>query len=178
MVSLHSSVECVQLVCWDLLAAETLALGQLCFCCWAGRSKFFFFLHYETHSTDPTNAEVSRVGCFFSLSCQSSAKEGGLTQPRRGGLELGWLGHSPRIPWNMPGISSWHCCWPEEHKFTIFSQGSCPPGALCPVIQRNISKWPFLLQTPRKQSQRQLGWSESHRNTPAHILYLAGLSDE
>lgn len=103
MVSLHSSVECVQLVCWDLLAAETLALGQLCFCCWAGRSKFFFFLHYETHSTDPTNAEVSRVGCFFSLSCQSSAKEGGLTQPRRGGLELGWVGHSPRIPWNMPG---------------------------------------------------------------------------
>lgn len=92
MVSLHSSVECVQLVCWDLLAAETLALGQLCFCCWAGRSNFFFFLHYETHSTDPTNAEVSRVGWFFFLVLPKQC-QGGRADPaqERGlGAGLGW----------------------------------------------------------------------------------------
>lgn len=111
-----------------------LALGQLSFC-WAGRSKFLFLTHCETHSCweQHSSSSAAALGELFSLSCPSSAKEGGLTPPARwpspggegadswAGLDIAgvFLG----MWW---GISSWHCRWPEEKKITIFSQGSWP----------------------------------------------------
>lgn len=79
------------------------------------------------------------------------------------GLDIAWV-----FLGRCQEISSWHCWWPEEYKITIFSQESYPQGAVCSVIQRNIS---ILLQTSRKESQRQPG-CESHRNPLAHILYI------
>lgn len=60
-----------------------LALGQLCFC-WAGRPKFLFLTHYETHSCSGTaqiQLQLQHWGELFSLSCPSSAKQGGPTPP-------------------------------------------------------------------------------------------------
>lgn len=137
-----------------------LALGQLCFC-WAGRSKFLFLTHYETREQHRSNLCRGGESCF-SLSCPSSAKEGGLTPPAPspgGEGAFSWAGlDAARVFLGVcQGISSWHCCWPEEYKISIFSQGSCPAGVLCSVVQRNISKGPFLLQASRKESQRQPG---------------------
>lgn len=146
-----------------------LALGQLCFC-WTGRAKFLFLTHYETESwsgtaqTQPPAAEVGRaVFPVLSKQCQGGRADTSskcLQRPSPGGEgAYSWAGLD--TAWVFlavcQGISSWHCCWPEECKITIFSQGSCPQVLLCSVSQRNISKGPrsFLLQTLRKESHRQ-----------------------
>lgn len=154
---------------------------------------FYFFTHYETHSCSGTaqiRLQLQHWGELFSLSCPSSAKQGGLTPPasacgdpaREGkGLIVG-------LGWIQP-----------EHAL-VCTQGS-PAGT---AGGQESTKLPFSVKNPahqvlyvqlfkgisakgqdhsysKLQERRVRGSqavSESHRNTLAHILYIMILSTD
>lgn len=107
-----------------------LALGQLCFC-WAGRSKFLFLTHYETREQHRSNLCRGGESCF-SLSCPSSAKEGGLTPPAPAQEERGLLAG---LGWMQPEYS------------LVYARGS-PAGT---AVGQRSTKFPFSVKDPAQQ---------------------------
>lgn len=124
----------------------------------AGQEKpnLLFLTCYETHSETAQiqrpAAEVGRaVVPVLSEQCQAGRADISSKYLQRAhgaynraGLDMAGVFASARDP----QLALLGVCWPEEYKITFFSQGSCPPGDICSLVQRNISKRPrsFLLQ--------------------------------
>lgn len=93
----------------------------------------------------------------------------------RAGLDIAWafLGVCQEI-------SSWHCCWPEEYKITIFQSRILP--SRCSVFscwmkyQKRTKIIPYSELQARVRGSQAV--SESRRNTVAHILYIVILSTD
>lgn len=114
-----------------------LALGQLCFC-WAGRAKFLFLAHYETHSCSGT-AQIWPQGWgeLFSLSCPSSAKKGGLTT----------AGSACRDPVHEERGLIAVLGWIEPEYSLVYTKGS-PAGT---AVGQRSTKLPFSVKDPAHQ---------------------------